>query len=77
MRESKAVYLGGGSGNESPDLLLVALRYSQQALTTAEAGGVGGERRGELRLAVGYLAYLEILYELKSEFEFVVLLQPH
>lgn len=61
MRESKAVYLGGGGGNESPDLLLVALRYSQQALMTAKAG---------------YLACLEILYELKSEFEFVVLLEP-
>ena len=67
MRENKAVYLGGGGGNsrdgnESLELPLVTLRYRQQALTTAEAGGVGGERRGELRFPVRCLACLEILY---------------
>lgn len=54
MRENRAEYLGGGGGNsrdgnESLELLLVTLRHSQQALTTAWAGGVGGERKGRAK----------------------------
>lgn len=67
MRENKAVYLGGGGsnsrdGNKSLELPLVTLRYSQQALTAAEARGVGVKGRGELRFPVRCLACLEILY---------------
>ena len=54
MTENNAVYLGGGGnrtdGNQSLDLLLVALRYSQQALTTAAAGDVAGERQGRAKV---------------------------
>lgn len=66
---------GLAMGGWTCEMLLVTLRYSQQDVTTASVGWGQGEGREESGLSVRFSACLGKIYYLKSESEFVVLLE--